>query len=48
MRFLLFVVSLALLVDDLLSSLEILDEHRFLAFSLRELVIEGIKHSQYL
>ena len=48
MRLLLFVVSLALLVDDLLSSLELLDGHWLLAISFHELVIEGIKHSQYL
>ena len=48
MRLLLYVVSLALLVDDLLSSLELLDGHRLLAISLRKLVIEGIKNSQYL
>ena len=48
MRLLFYVVSLALLVDDLLSSLELLDGHRLLAISLRKLVIEGIKYSQYL
>ena len=48
MRLLLFVVSLALLVDDLLPSLELLNAQGLFAFSLRELVIEGIKYSQYL
>ena len=41
-------VSLALLVDDLLPSLELLDGYRLLAISFHELVIEGIKYSQYL
>lgn len=41
-------VSLALLVDDLLSSLKLLNGQGLFAFSLRELVIEGIKYSQYL
>ena len=45
MRLLLFVVSLVLLVNDLLSSLKLLDGHRLLAISLRELIIEGIKHT---
>lgn len=41
-------VSLALLVDDLLSSLKFLNGHWILAISFHELIIEGIKHSQYL
>lgn len=41
-------VSLALLVDNLLPSLELLDGHRLPAISLRKLVIERIKYSQYL
>ena len=48
MRLLLFVVSLALLVDDLLSSLKCLNGHWLLAISFHELVIEGIKHSHNL